>query len=788
MPPKRKPTSETSQASNSKKHKLVENINDVKEAGSVPTMENIVKKRGRKPKANKEAQEPVVAENSSNPEGTASLSMQTSDNAAPEKSVTKPRKPRAKKQVQEIHHDPLSIENLLIHPHQEQKTGPVISDVSTVPEVVNEKKPRKPRTKKQPHSGPLAIDNLLIHTSQEPESVPVIQDSTDALKKPIMVRNENHSLEESINQEVDTSSKPPEIVTIPQELPVKKSRKPRTKKQEIPIEHPNAGNAISSVQSDTPDNFIANSSIHQITNIQIKPTESNEILEINNPKDTSLEKEKEDVNAQNTHVDEPGRKVPTKRGRPRKVDTKGSVNENDGLVGNTEDVSPKSPNPKRGRPRKEKPSEILPDGNGPESPINIVIKENDESTQKASSKRGRPRKMKQSETVPKEEHLVKPPATNIIEEKKDEEIRSLETPKKRRGRPKKENIKLTQDITSESVLPHEDKTEEVKKASLTTQQPDIKSGGSQPYFGNSLEVLASVSLNAKEQNQEKIPEAAKEVTEQTIINDRGQNEEKEKVKEKGKKLGEIMEEKVVKDEASSDDDSEQDSPVELTSSEIMKKRFDTLQKLRERRDQAEQINRKETYEEHQRKKINTKETIRNDRKREEAEKLLARKEAEEKGEDYERKQFWNYSVEEVEKWEKKQERKHKHADIEFTDYNQVARKKYKKMINNITPDRALYNEQKAASMSSNVFYRDANSLQYAGVENSPSKEAVDRLTEDVNNQISKREKFSRQKPINDDDDITYINERNRRFNDKIGRFYDKFTQETRENFERGTAL
>ncbi|CAG8811173.1 6378_t:CDS:1, partial [Racocetra fulgida] len=50
--------------------------------------------------------------------------------------------------------------------------------------------------------------------------------------------------------------------------------------------------------------------------------------------------------------------------------------------------------------------------------------------------------------------------------------------------------------------------------------------------------------------------------------------------------------------------------------------------------------------------------------------------------------------------------------------------------------------------------------------------------------MAKREKFSRQKTINEDDDITYINERNRRFNEKIGRFYDKYTREIKENFER----
>lgn len=138
------------------------------------------------------------------------------------------------------------------------------------------------------------------------------------------------------------------------------------------------------------------------------------------------------------------------------------------------------------------------------------------------------------------------------------------------------------------------------------------------------------------------------------------------------------------------------------------------------------------------------------------------------------------------------------------DYNQVAIKKYKKQINELKPDLAAYNEQKAAAIASSSlikaedgqivsvdtessFYRDANSLQYASVDNQPSREAIDRVVTDVNKTIARREKSSRQKTINEEDDITYINERNRRFNEKIGRFYDKYTKEIKENFERGTA-
>ena len=73
--------------------------------------------------------------------------------------------------------------------------------------------------------------------------------------------------------------------------------------------------------------------------------------------------------------------------------------------------------------------------------------------------------------------------------------------------------------------------------------------------------------------------------------------------------------------------------------------------------------------------------------------------------------------------------------------------------------------------------------------------------------VDKKRKFSRKRANEDEGDITYINERNRVFNKKVGRpppprfgrlvsplliqiarFYDKYTTEIRASFERGTAL
>lgn len=82
-----------------------------------------------------------------------------------------------------------------------------------------------------------------------------------------------------------------------------------------------------------------------------------------------------------------------------------------------------------------------------------------------------------------------------------------------------------------------------------------------------------------------------------------------------------------------------------------------------------------------------------------------------------------------------------------------------------------------------------------------------RLLELIFRSVDKKRKFSRKRANEDEGDITYINERNRVFNKKVGcshtnrfggfvssfsiqiaRFYDKYTTEIRASFERGTAL
>ena len=226
--------------------------------------------------------------------------------------------------------------------------------------------------------------------------------------------------------------------------------------------------------------------------------------------------------------------------------------------------------------------------------------------------------------------------------------------------------------------------------------------------------------------------------------------------------------------------------------------------------------------------------MKKERAREEAEQLMAKRDMEEAGEDYERSQFWGYSAESVERWNEKEEAKKQRMDQRFTgeisteesklrerrrvqnekpidiflltllflsqplDWDQVNHKKYLKQVGELKPNLAAYNAKKQASMHTNEdgelvvasdsgFYRDANSVAFLS-DAKPHDLAIDRMAADVAKQIDARTRFSKRRAHKEDEDVNYINDANQRFNQKISRFYDKYTKEIRDDFERGTAL
>ena len=144
----------------------------------------------------------------------------------------------------------------------------------------------------------------------------------------------------------------------------------------------------------------------------------------------------------------------------------------------------------------------------------------------------------------------------------------------------------------------------------------------------------------------------------------------------------------------------------------------------------------------------------------------------------------------------------------WTDDSDAVRRKYKKDLDHLKPDLEAYNRQKEIALglapgtltkagegSSSVvptsqeqqlaadsLYRHANTLIYG--DNKPSEDAIDKVVSKINQEcvspsvytllelmfrsVDKKRKFSRKRANDDEGDITYINERNRVFNKKVG--------------------
>ncbi|KAM0265206.1 hypothetical protein ACHAQJ_000359 [Trichoderma viride] len=191
---------------------------------------------------------------------------------------------------------------------------------------------------------------------------------------------------------------------------------------------------------------------------------------------------------------------------------------------------------------------------------------------------------------------------------------------------------------------------------------------------------------------------------------------------------------------------------------------------------------------------------------------LLKADTEEAGEDFERKRAWDWTVDESEKWDRRTKKKFAHRDNNaFQDYHQEANKSYKRQLRNVNPDLEKYEKQKMAAIEKAAasggldivetedgeliavdkdgsFYSTADSTSFT--QNKPDKDAVDRLVKDLQRaeEVRLKKRKERMAQNGDDGDVTYINEKNKQFNQKLSRFYNKYTAEIRDSFERGTMI
>ncbi|KAI2618697.1 SYF2-domain-containing protein [Hypomontagnella submonticulosa] len=200
------------------------------------------------------------------------------------------------------------------------------------------------------------------------------------------------------------------------------------------------------------------------------------------------------------------------------------------------------------------------------------------------------------------------------------------------------------------------------------------------------------------------------------------------------------------------------------------------------------------------------------RRRDIATHKLLKAETEEAGEDFERKRAWDWTAEESERWDRRVKKKAAHRDNNaFQDYRQESNKVYKRQLRDLNPDLDRYEKDKMAAIEKAAaaggldivetedgeliavdkdgsFYSTADSTTFA--ENKPDKAAVDRLVGELQKAEESRLRKRRERMAQngDEGDVTYINEKNKQFNQKLARFYNKYTAEIRDSFERGTMI
>lgn len=253
-------------------------------------------------------------------------------------------------------------------------------------------------------------------------------------------------------------------------------------------------------------------------------------------------------------------------------------------------------------------------------------------------------------------------------------------------------------------------------------------------------------------------------------------------------------------------------PTEDTTSQKTADRTARFKALQARQSQSRTQNRKETAAESQRLSTDPSLLKGLDRKQAIASHKLMKADAVAAGEDFERKRAWDWTIDESEKWDRRVEQKAKHKDdVAFQDYRNEARKVYKRQMRDLgNPDLEAYEKEKADAVQramdtgrlevvetedgelmavdrDGAFYSTADSVDF--VKNKPAKDAVDRLVGDLKRAEDARMKKRKERGrVEDDGDISYINEKNKQFNMKLARFYNKYTTDIRESFERGTAI
>ncbi|KAA0192327.1 hypothetical protein HAZT_HAZT004431 [Hyalella azteca] len=199
--------------------------------------------------------------------------------------------------------------------------------------------------------------------------------------------------------------------------------------------------------------------------------------------------------------------------------------------------------------------------------------------------------------------------------------------------------------------------------------------------------------------------------------------------------------------------------------------------------EAKALNKSEVLEEDRIKNLPKNHTLKQQRLQKELEEEQLKQRMKEEGADYDRERLLTVGADDAERWERKKRKKN--PDVGFSSYEDATFRQYNRLSKGIKMDNDRYEREKQV-MGEEAFYASRGTINIGLHKDTPDD--IENMVQDLEKQVAKRDKYSRRRMYDDDNDINYINERNMKFNKKLERFYGAYTEEIKQNLERGTAV
>ena len=180
----------------------------------------------------------------------------------------------------------------------------------------------------------------------------------------------------------------------------------------------------------------------------------------------------------------------------------------------------------------------------------------------------------------------------------------------------------------------------------------------------------------------------------------------------------------------------------------MDERMKKLRDLHLKRNEARQLNHAEVVEEDKR----AKEPKNMEARKKKAEYILEEEKLKQKclaeGKDFEREKLRHLGADVADALDKRKRGK-TNPDKGFSTYEEAAFRKYNQLVKQVKPEMDVYEEKK--KKEGEAFYAEAGTVIHGS--HTDTKDAIERLAKDVEEQVAKRGKYSRRRMHDDDADI-----------------------------------